>query len=1240
MGDTATVTQQVLEQQWLGGETFVAYITSKDKFDEIDKTASQLFKLAQDQMQALTNGCNISNDLSATIKSLYASRTTATLTDMEFDKMMNLYDKMINIDRKSVSTVSAALDAARDDFDFAVDGLRSKVRARDEKLSECVQLHDQQQKLIKKTAKEGKKQAQPVDTVSAADIQADLDRCVGELRTLSKVVLDGVNDFMASYTDWFDALLSLHLKLKCSLRMVAVEDVGSLLVSDLEEDVAKLSDTISRRVQAARDAESVLLLDQSIPVDRCLSHPLVMAHYRAYMREQLAEESLNFLLRIIDYRSEENADARKAAAPQIFDEYLLPSSPKQVNLAGSIVENISKGIDSGNAELFREAERSVLYTLQTDTWRRFISSPQFQSLQRRTRALQAAAVPRAIRTKPVVAQPEPAAESPSAGTGGVRKLLARTLSSKQVVRQTSQKDIPKRSLSGGNMLSVMSSSALPTGDTSELEIPENIAKQELLLLSDNIRRALNEEASSDVVVLVGADSKEFFAHKLILQARCPLLLRSDSAKTQPDGRVEISLPGATARGFKYFLEYIYTGTLPAVTAAVLQELVSLAGQAHLPHLEELCGILAVARATVTDLASQLNQLFPTAPAPQSDDYPKYEAIISAMAASAHEIFSSAVPKSKEEAHPFYDLYKGHLVKLLERDDLVVDSEIQLFDFVVNWAQRHTKTHTRTQELKPLLDALRFTQMSADDLRLKVEPSLLVNDAVLLEAYRFKSTGVCNSAVRARPRKYRAVKKPTPSVATPSSGSVSSGSAPPSPKPQPKEVKPVAEEPAAPQQTSPDPKSAVAEVPSTPKEVQPAEPTPTSSPATTPSATPVSGTPRDDSESKPAEPAPAPLVRDRSWSMFTKKPEEKKDKEKDKKDKDSDAGKKDKPEKEPKEAKEAKEGKDKQKKGIRQFFKKTSDFLNMKGDGKKDKDKKAAADASKRETLAAVPAKEPKRMSGEFRLTKVDFGADGKEQQLTVSADDDRGTETPSGLTPSSSATSIADHANHSDKDAQHPPTSSASPTPSSGPSLTSDGSIAKADVDLVDAMLNEVKSEMEPAAAPQVGNTTSTEEDEDDFASRQQMIEARRTNRSFTTISKPSSIVAGPRRAKDDTSAPSYSAVDLSAVEKLLNEPLSAPKKSGKATTPEQKDHLQDIESLLEQTAPSKSDADSTGSSGSQKGPTLADIEQLLAETSATTSATEGTDEAATVDTSVVGAAGGTPDMGDLLDLLRQGDGK
>jgi hypothetical protein len=205
------------------------------------------------------------------------------------------------------------------------------------------------------------------------------------------------------------------------------------------------------------------------------------------------------------------------------------------------------------------------------------------------------------------------------------------------------------------------------------------------------------------------------------------------------------------------------------------------------------------------------------------------------------------------------------------------------------------------------------------------------------------------------------------------------------------------------------------------------------------------------------------------------------------------------------------------------LKKTSDFLNKKSDGnKKDKDKKAAAvaDPSKRETLAAVPAREPKRMSGEFRMTKVDFGADGKEQQLTVSASDG-GAETPSGLTPSSSAASIADHANHSDKEAPQSVSSTAAPTPS-GPSLTADGSIAKADVDLVDAMLNEVKTEMEPAAAlPVVGNTTSTEEDEDDFASRQQMIEARRTNRSFTTIAKPVGLATNPRRAKDDSAAPS-----------------------------------------------------------------------------------------------------------------------
>lgn len=51
MADTAN--SQVLEQSWLGGEQFVSYLSTKDKFDTIDKTATSVFKLALDQLATL-----------------------------------------------------------------------------------------------------------------------------------------------------------------------------------------------------------------------------------------------------------------------------------------------------------------------------------------------------------------------------------------------------------------------------------------------------------------------------------------------------------------------------------------------------------------------------------------------------------------------------------------------------------------------------------------------------------------------------------------------------------------------------------------------------------------------------------------------------------------------------------------------------------------------------------------------------------------------------------------------------------------------------------------------------------------------------------------------------------------------------------------------------------------------------------------------------------------------------------
>lgn len=1183
-----------------------------------------------------------------------------------------------------------ALDAARDDFEFAVEGLRGKIRARDDKLAECVSLHDQQQKAVKRGAKEGKKGAAPVDTASVAELQADLDRGVGELRTLSKLVVDGIQSFVASYTDWFDGLLALHLKLKCSLRSVASEDLGSKLVSELEADVAKLAEDISARVKSARDAESVLLLDSAIPVDRCLSHPLILSHYRAYMKEQLAEESLNFLLRIIEYRSEEDQQLRKAAAKAIFDEYLIASSPKEVNLAGSIVDSISKALDGGNPELFRDAERSVLYTLQTDTWRRFLLSAQFQALQKRSKALQDAATPRAIRTKSqipaeidIAASPD--AHSPASGSsgsgGGLKKLLARTLSSKQVQRQSSAKDVKataasseKRAANQTTMVN-MSPSSAPTGDASELEIPENIAKQELILLSDNIRRSLNEAASSDVVIYVGAENKEFYAHKFILQARCPLLLRSDSAKTPADARAEISLPSATPKGFKYFLEYIYTGTLPAVTASVLQELVALAGQAHLPHLEELCAILAVTRANASELTAQVNQLYPTVPAPHSDEYPKYEAILAVLAASAHEIFSNV------QAHPFFDIYKGHLINLLQRDDLVVDSELQLFEFVLLWAERHTNSQSRVQELKPLIDAIRFTQMSADELRLRVEPTALVADHALLEAYRFKSTGTCANSAKAKPRKYRNVRRPaTVAVFASAAPAVPTGSSSSSPSVSPIRQR-TPEKTPVPSSASPvavdEPKTAKVESTTPPPVVvtPPSEESPAPALAAEPRAVAITTTEASPAHSGsvyvaiPAEPTPAaaqPTVAAATTAppaasgtgaaaptaTAPKKAAGETEKAKDKKDKDKSKDKKDREKDKP-----AGEEEKPQKKGFRQFFKRTSDFLNGKpSDGKKEKSK---VDPSKRDTIAVTTTTSPnprdvKRLTGEageFRLTKVDYGNDGKEQQLTVSTDDERGGS--AGMTPSSSATSIPDSndpksvvpAESKPKTEAAKSDAPATTTPEPAAAPRKDGEIAKADVALVDAILQEVQVEIaEPSAPASNGNsnnTTSTEEDEDDLAARQQMIEARRQNRSFTTITKPniSTTANNPRKAKDDSAASSRSSsgLDLSAVEKLLNEPMPTTmkkKKSSPSISPAvgakgSKDNLRDIEKLLEETAPQAAPADPV-----TRAPSLAEIEKLLEETSSVaTDVAEETPRA-------TASSDATHDMGDVLDLLKQSDAK
>jgi hypothetical protein len=170
-------------------------------------------------------------------------------------------------------------------------------------------------------------------------------------------------------------------------------------------------------------------------------------------------------------------------------------------------------------------------------------------------------------------------------------------------------------------------------------------------------------------------------------------------------------------------------------------------------LEDMCAAHAFARMDPIALCAELNRNFPTEPAPSSDDYIKYDTCLATLAKHASVVFN--VDNHPGLEHPHMALHQSHLHALLDRADLIVENELQVFNFVVEWANNHFDADHLRDEVHSLLEQVRYPFINPEDLRKVVEPLSLVHSGLLFEAYRFRATGEVTST-RCRPRIYKPI----------------------------------------------------------------------------------------------------------------------------------------------------------------------------------------------------------------------------------------------------------------------------------------------------------------------------------------------------------------------------------------------------------------------------------------------------------------------------------------------------
>jgi hypothetical protein len=109
--------------------------------------------------------------------------------------------------------------------------------------------------------------------------------------------------------------------------------------------------------------------------------------------------------------------------------------------------------------------------------------------------------------------------------------------------------------------------------TEDYDLPEEFVKKQLEILSENMGRIVNETKTGDIHITVGAhdNKKTFYAHSAILDARCRLFLKTHPPTTDPTtGIRHIALEATSARAFKCFLDFVYTGHISDVNSGTVR----------------------------------------------------------------------------------------------------------------------------------------------------------------------------------------------------------------------------------------------------------------------------------------------------------------------------------------------------------------------------------------------------------------------------------------------------------------------------------------------------------------------------------------------------------------------------------------------------------------------------------------------------------------------------------------------
>ncbi|XP_028656172.1 regulator of G-protein signaling 1-like [Erpetoichthys calabaricus] len=115
-------------------------------------------------------------------------------------------------------------------------------------------------------------------------------------------------------------------------------------------------------------------------LDHLLCHRYGVAAFRAFLKSEFSDENLGFWLDCEDYKQTKSSSQLARKAKKIYNQYIIPQAPTEVNLDSKTREDTSQHIHHPTHTTFDQAQKRVYGLMEKDSYPRFLRSDLYLSL--------------------------------------------------------------------------------------------------------------------------------------------------------------------------------------------------------------------------------------------------------------------------------------------------------------------------------------------------------------------------------------------------------------------------------------------------------------------------------------------------------------------------------------------------------------------------------------------------------------------------------------------------------------------------------------------------------------------------------------------------------------------------------------------------------------------------------------------------------------------------------------------